>query len=385
MKLRPLIIGVVLFALAPQPAQAIDFFKKKPEIKTEIESIQKDDEKKKVPAPQKTALPKKFYKGAAIGELKEYEAVYEDTLVKLARANDIGFVELRAANPGVDPWIPGAGVKLILPTMHILPDVQREGVVINLPEMRLYYFDGTENPPVSHPLGIGREGLATPVGKTFVRDKIDGPTWRPTKRMREEDPTLPESVPPGPDNPLGTHALYLGWPEYRIHGTNKPYGIGRRSSSGCIRMYPEDIVSLYPKVPVGTSVTVVDQPIKAAWISDEFYVEVHPTMAQADAMEVDGEVPAYEISEDSMSTILRAAGKDSEFIDWESIRVIVRERRGYPVVAGKRPAEQMEKKQTPEEGGKGSAADPDDGQKNSSLKEDTKGSDAPADPGSEKS
>jgi len=345
-KLRLLIIGAVLFALAPQPAQAIDFFKKKADKKPETEDVLKSDgdEKEKATAPRKEAPPKKFYKKAAIGELKEYEAVYEDTLVKLARANDIGFVELRAANPGVDPWLPGAGVKLVLPTMHILPDVQRAGIVINLPEMRLYYFDGTENQPASHPLGIGREGLATPVGKTFVRDKIDGPTWRPTKRMREEDPTLPESVPPGPDNPLGTHALYLGWPEYRIHGTNKPYGIGRRSSSGCIRMYPEDIVSLFPKVPVGTPVTVVDQPVKAAWIGDEFYVEVHPTMAQADAMEVDGEVPAYEISEDSMSIIFHAAGTDAEFLDWEAIRAVVRERRGYPAVAGRRPAAQPDEK-----------------------------------------
>ncbi|MBI4030451.1 MAG: L,D-transpeptidase family protein [Proteobacteria bacterium] len=384
MRLKFLVIGIFLFALAPHPAQAIDLFKRKPDKKPEAAAVEKigEDAKEKAPASRKAASVKKFYKGAAIGELKEYEAVYEDTLVKLARASDIGFVELRAANPGVDPWLPGAGVKLIFPTMHILPDVQREGIVINLPEMRLYYFDGTENPPASYPLGIGREGLATPIGKTFVRDRIEGPTWRPTKRMREEDPTLPESVPPGPDNPLGTHALYLGWPEYRIHGTNKPYGIGRRSSSGCIRMYPEDVVSLYPKVPVGTSVTVVDQPIKAAWIDDEFYVEVHPTMAQADAMEVDGEVPAYEISEDSMSIILRAAGKDSDLLDWEAIRTVVRERRGYPVVAGRRPTDQLEK--APEKGNDGAAQTPDKGQKNSSLKEDSKNVDT-ADPVPEKS
>ena len=288
-------------------------------------------------AAAKAASEEAVFGGAYIGEIIHYKTEYEDTLVKLARDHDLGFVEVRAANPLVDPWLPGAGVKMILPAMHLLPDAPRRGIVINLPEMRLYYFDNAGSPPASYPIGIGREGLLTPTGKTSVRSKIEGPTWRPTPRMRAEDPELPEVVPPGPDNPLGTHALYLGWAEYRIHGTNKPYGIGRRSSSGCIRMYPEDIVRLYPAVSEGTPVTVVDQPVKVAWIDDEFYLEVHPTMKQADRMELDGGMPTYEMTEADMRTIIRAAGPHADLLDWKAIRRLMRERNGYPVAVGRRP------------------------------------------------
>lgn len=324
---------VLAMMLVPQPAHAIDFFKKKPSEKASI-SARNEEEKKDRAA---KLPPFKEFTGPAAGELKTHTTSYEDTMVQIARDYDIGFVELRAANPDVDPWMPGANVDLIIPSMYILPDAPRRGVVINLPEMRLYYYGREEMPPESFPLGVGREGLSTPIGSTTVVSKIEGPVWRPTKRMREEDPTLPEMVPPGPDNPLGTHALYLGWPEYRIHGTNKPYGIGRRSSSGCIRMYPEDIVRLYPQVPVGTPVTVVDQPVKAAWIGNEFYIEAHPSIGQANAIEENGGLPAYEFTENDMKEILRAAGKDADRLDWDKIRDVIRARNGYPVVVATRP------------------------------------------------
>lgn len=339
---KALLLGMVVCLLAPHPAQAIDFFKRKPTPPAEVADKSDEDAKDK-PAHEKKKSPAvrmdnfKPFRGPAIGEMKEYTTKYEDTLVQLSRDNDIGFVEMRAANPDVDPWLPGAGVNIILPTMYILPDAARRGIVINLPEMRLYYYGKPEQPPVSHPLGIGREGLSTPMGTTTIVSKIEGPVWRPTDRMRKEDPKLPASVPPGPDNPLGTHAMYLGWSEYRIHGTNKPFGIGRRSSSGCIRMYPEDIVSLYPQVPVGTPVTVIDQPVKAAWIGTDFYIEAHPTIAQANAVEENGGMPAYELSDDDMREILKAAGPDAGHLDWTKIRDVIRVRNGYPVIVGKRP------------------------------------------------
>lgn len=267
-----------------------------------------------------------------VGNMQTYVSVYEDTMVKLARSNNLGFVELRAANPHVDPWLPGADVKITLPTRHLLPDTEREGVVIDLAAMRLFFFKEEGESPVTHPLGVGREGLLTPIGKTHVRAKKEGPSWRPTKRMREEDPDLPAVVPPGPENPLGTHMLYLGWPEYGIHGTDKPYGIGRRVSSGCIRMYPEDIVTLYPEVPVGTPVTVVNQPVKAAWIDGVFYVEAHPTMEQADVMEETGGRLSYEMTEAEMRIIIQAAGDYFSHLDWRKLRTVIRERRGYPVM-----------------------------------------------------
>lgn len=266
------------------------------------------------------------------GETVIYKAAFEDTLIHMARNNGLGFVELRAANPSLDPWIPGAGARIILPKKHLLPDAPRDGIVINLAEMRVYYFKDQGQPPQTYPISVGREGLQTPVGSTSIVRKADGPTWRPTARMRKEDPDLPASVGPGPDNPLGTHALYLGWPQYLMHGTNKPYGIGRRVSSGCIRMYPEDIKALFPQVPVGTKVNVVDQPVKAGWVGEEFYVEVSPTQDQSLKIEEDGVVSSYEISKDDMKLINKKAGAYVENINWGIVRKAVQKHSGVPVL-----------------------------------------------------
>ncbi len=266
-----------------------------------------------------------------VGEVKILRAKYEDTLVHLARQYGLGYVAIRAANPGVDPWIPGEGARVVIPTQHILPDAPREGIVINLPEMRLYYYEFPGQAPLNYSISPGREGLHTPIGTTTIVSKKEGPTWRPTARMLKEDPTLKPFYPPGPDNPLGTHAMYLGWPEYRIHGTNKPYAIGRMASSGCIRMYPESIRDLYPRVPTGTKVTVVDQPIKVGWIKDKMFIEVHPTQEQSVTIERDGELKSYEITSDDMKRITSKAGALANQIDWEAVRKAVREHKGYPI------------------------------------------------------
>lgn len=275
------------------------------------------------------------YRENYVGQMQLYPVQKEDTFVYIARDYNLGYVELRAANPSVDPWLPGAGTELILPTMHLLPQAPRRGIVVNLPEMRLYSYDRPGQPPHTYSIGIGREGLNTPTGTTKVTRKVEGPTWRPTARMRLEDPTLPEIVPPGPENPMGTHALYTDWSEYRIHGTDKPFGIGRRVSSGCMRLYPEGIVDLYARTPVGTPVTVIDQPVKAAWIGDEFYIEAHPSIEQADQMEEEGHISTYRLSEDDFGLILRVAGDRADSLDWDRIRETVRERRGYPVLVGR--------------------------------------------------
>ena len=272
-----------------------------------------------------------------IGETVEYSAVFEDTFIHLARKNGLGFVEMRAANPKIDPWIPGEGTKLIIPSRHLLPDVKREGIVINLPEMRVYAFVNGDKAPSTYPIGIGREGLSTPTGKTEIVRKKDGPTWRPTPRMRKEDPELPESVPPGPDNPLGTHALYLGWPAYLIHGTNRPYGIGRRVSSGCIRLYPENIKMLFKEIEVGTEVNVINQPVKVAWIENELYLEVHPDLEQAILMEETGQVKHRDISDEDMKRITSAAGEFQDRLRWPTIRAAFRERKGYPLLIARVP------------------------------------------------
>lgn len=265
------------------------------------------------------------------GKTIEHKATFEDTLIHLARNNGLGFVELRAANPTLDAWIPGKGAKVILPKKHILPDAPRDGIVINLAEMRIYYFKEEGEPPITYPISVGREGLETPTGTTTITRKKEGPTWTPTKRMREEDPNLPASVPPGPDNPLGTHALYLGWPQYLLHGTNKPYGIGRRVSSGCIRLYPEDIAQFFDQVPVGTKVTVVDQPIKIGWINEQLFIEVSPTQEQSLKIEEDGLLESYEISKEDIQRINEKAGIHKEHINWEKVRKAVADHKGVPV------------------------------------------------------
>lgn len=272
-----------------------------------------------------------------IGEAQTATTQYEDTLVHLARRYNVGFVEIRAANPGVDPWIPGAGTKITLPTQHILPNAPHKGVVINLSEMRLYVFGNDGDAPATYPIGIGRSGLTTPLGSTTVARAAIDPTWTPTPRMRREDPTLPAVVQPGPENPMGTHALYLGWESYAIHGTDKPYSIGRRLSSGCIRMYPEDILTLYDNIPVGTSVTVVDQPIKTAWIGNDFYIEAHPTQEQADILSHDyAYKPSYPVTEEEIRTVLAAAGDAASTLDFEKMRKVLKERRGLPIIVGTR-------------------------------------------------
>jgi len=271
------------------------------------------------------------YKKNYIGDIETYIAVYEDTLIHLARKHDLGFVELRAANPKLDPWIPGAGAEVILPKRHLLPDAPREGLVINLPEMRVYAFVNGDDAPYTYPLGVGREGLDTPIGKTTIVRKKEGPIWRPTPRMRKEDPKLPASVPAGPENPLGTHALYFGWPTYAMHGTNRPFGIGRRVSSGCIRMYPEDVITFFGQIPIGTKVNVINQPIKVAWIENELYLEAHPDMEQSIKMEETGMVEQQKFTDEDMSLIIDRAGRYADRLNWPKIRSSLRERKGYPV------------------------------------------------------
>jgi L,D-transpeptidase ErfK/SrfK len=259
-----------------------------------------------------------------------YRAAYEDTLLEVARRFDLGYVELVAANPGIDPWLPGDGTEVILPTVHLLPDAKPQGIVINLGDMRLYYFEGPGQPPRSYPIGIGREGLLTPVGTTVIARKTKDPVWRPTPRMRTEDPTLPEVVSAGPENPMGTRAMYLGWSQYAIHGTNKPAGIGRRSSSGCIRMYPEDAEELYGLVAVGTKVTVVDQPIKLGWINGEIFMDAHSTQVQSDQIETSGRFEPR-LPGSSVDQVVAFAGQEAHRLDWSRIREAVMQRRGYPI------------------------------------------------------
>jgi len=221
-----------------------------------------------------------------VGQPQVVSARAEDTLSDIARRFNLGYEEIVSANPGVDPWLPRAGTEIVLPTQFVLPDAPRRGIVVNLAAMRLFYYPkpkpGEQQRVITHPLGIGRVEWKTPEGTTKVVAKKAAPAWIPTPSIRKEhaangDP-LPKVVPAGPDNPMGSHVLRLSWPAYAIHGTNKPPSIGLRGSHGCLRLYPEDIVQLFHEVPVGTPVTVVNQPQLIGWRGDQLYFQAYPAL-----------------------------------------------------------------------------------------------------------
>lgn len=265
-----------------------------------------------------------------IGELYVITAREEDTFVDLARKYDLGYNELRDANPGVDPWLPKEGTHVILPARHILPDAPREGVVLNLSAMRLFFFPKRKRAEprivVTHPIGIGREDWPTPQGATTVVRKVAKPSWHVPESIRAEhaakgDP-LPVVVPPGPDNPLGEFALRLEFESYLIHGTNKPAGIGMRVSHGCIQLFPEDIDTLYKDIPIGTPVRIVNQPYLAGWRDGILYVEAHKPLD-----------PKRGVSalRKELRTRLGKAASERGAIDWPRIDNLADLGRGLPL------------------------------------------------------
>jgi L,D-transpeptidase ErfK/SrfK len=213
-----------------------------------------------------------------VGQLRQYEVKKGESLIEIARKFDLGYNEISGANPDVDPFIPPAGLMVCIPTMWIIPDVPvRRGIVINVSEMRLYFFIGKgTNLMTTFPIGVGDEGTETPEGDFRITDKIVNPAWHVPKSIRKEKPELPKVVPPGPDNPLGSRALRLSVPAVLIHGTNKPWAVGRRATHGCLRLYPEDIPRLFLLVKKGDRVTIVRQPVKVGTMGKRIYVEVHP-------------------------------------------------------------------------------------------------------------
>jgi len=265
-----------------------------------------------------------------IGAVAAYTTKARDTLLDIARQHDIGFVAIRAANPSVDPWVPGSGRRIVIPGAHLLPNAPHLGIVINLPELRLYYFPEGQGAPMSFPVGIGDEGKGTPLGLTEVVRKKVHPTWIPTPSERQENPELPAIVGPGPDNPMGEYALYLGWTGYAIHGSNKPYSVGRRDSHGCIRMYPEDVAVLFRIVEPGTPVVVINQPVKTGWHKHELYLEIHPDLQDANRIEAGDGLRLRPALVDAL--IRKALQPDHlDRVDWSAVRTAGFQRRGVPI------------------------------------------------------
>ncbi len=269
-----------------------------------------------------------------IGSNSTAIAAHEDTLFDIARRNGVGYEEIVSANPGVDPWLPGDGTEILIPSRYILPDAPRSGIVVNLPEHRLYYYPPAKKDEAAvvrtYPVSVGKMDWKTPIGVTRVVSKQVKPNWYPPasvlKEHEERGDPLPKVVPAGPDNPLGEYAMRLGIPggAYLIHGTNNPAGVGMQVTHGCMRLYPEDIAELFPLVPVNTRVALIDQTNKVGWQRGMLYVERHaPLEGTDDPRDMD---PAL------MDALITAAvAGHSVVIDWAGARSVFEQATGVPV------------------------------------------------------
>ena len=265
-----------------------------------------------------------------VGQVQTVTAKYVDTFADLGETYDLGYLEMIAANPGVDAWLPKPGTQIVLPTRFILPPGPREGIVINLAEYRLYYYPKGQNVVWTYPIGIGREGWGSPVAITKVTAKTYNPTWTPPASIKAEHAAdgdiLPNVVPAGPDNPLGPFKFGLGLPGYLIHGSNKKFGVGTRTSHGCFHLYNNNVLELAKLVPIGTPVRIINDAYKFGVSDGKVYLEAHtPLDAQGNPSE-----------EDKHTAVINALLKRQDLatrlqMNWDTVRDVVTAEDGLPV------------------------------------------------------
>ena len=269
---------------------------------------------------------------SVIGEPQLMFTSAEDTFSDIAREYGLGYDELVAANPDVDPWVPGEGTAVLLPTQFVLPNIEHKGIVLNIASKRLFYFPSVaenETPYVmTYPIGIGRVGWDTPLGSATVIAKAQDPQWYVPASVRREheeagDP-LPAIVPAGPDNPLGRHVLKLDMPGYLLHGTNQPYGVGMRVSHGCVRLYPENIELLYSLVGIGETVNIINEPYLAGWRAGELYFESHQPLE-------DDEVSPEEHLQQVFEAVGNTSGAFVDSVEQDLARAIASTSSGVPI------------------------------------------------------
>ncbi|MCU7848613.1 MAG: L,D-transpeptidase family protein [Candidatus Thiodiazotropha sp. (ex Lucinoma kastoroae)] len=263
-----------------------------------------------------------------VGQTFKLTTRYEETFSDIARTYDIGYRQMVAANPDVDAWLPGEGSEVVMPQQYILPPGPRKGVIINLAELRLYYFPDDRPVVITYPIGIGREGWSTPTGETRVIGKKKYPSWTVPESILQEHENdgnpLPAVVLPGPDNPLGNRAIYLGMNGYLLHGTNKPYGVGMRVSHGCIRLYPENVERFFEEVEVGVPVRIINVPFKAGWLNDELFVQVHPPLQEY----IEERGNNYT---ELVDAVIGKLGEDKRRPDWDQLHSFIKEKTGIPM------------------------------------------------------
>lgn len=294
---------------------------------------------------QATEYQLPLHNSRLIGEQKIHKVMQGDYFQKIAEQYNVGFLALMAANPTVDPFLPEPSSELIIPSSMLLPYIQYEGIVVNLPELRMYYFLPEENKVHVFPVGIGRKGLATPQVTSYISSKRKNPTWRPTKAMRqryfkEHGKEIAQEIPPGPNNPFGKYALRLGTSEYLIHGTNQRFGIGMRASSGCIRMFDDDIEWLFENVPLNTKVRIIDQPIKMSYENGQRQlIEIHSPLSVdsevVDSQVVDNEKISNKAAQKAMIVQIMKKFVGSNKSYWQQLAPVIEKPQGIIVELGK--------------------------------------------------
>jgi L,D-transpeptidase ErfK/SrfK len=263
-----------------------------------------------------------------IGRIEYSTTQNGDTVVTIAKQYDVGHNAIENANPYLDMTKSfTTGTNIQIPTQHILPNQTRQGIIINLPEMRMYYYQAGTNDVLTFPIGIGKIGKTIPITKTIITRKTTNPTWIPPQDIREfnleKGIVLPKIMPPGPDNPLGPYAIYTGLPTYLIHSTIFPESVGTRASFGCIRMYESDIKDFFPSIEKNIPVAIINSPIKVGWNNKQLYIEAHHPLEEHDG--------AYDNSLPGMVTMVTEASKSRiALIDWQLVSYINKERDGIP-------------------------------------------------------
>lgn len=255
-----------------------------------------------------------------VGFIQGHTVEAQDTFLDIARHYGLGFNEMELLYPQFDAWLPPVGSRLLIPTEWVLPETKKEGVVINIPEMRLYRFFSRVRMVKTYPVGIGDEGWHTPVGTYKIVDRQVDPAWSVPKSLREKYGT--SLMPPGPENPLGKHWLGLSRKGYGIHGTNFPWAVGRLVTHGCIRLYPEHMELFFQETPVGTPVELIYEPVKIGFRRGEIFVEVHP--------DIYGKIP-------NLSEYARRRLQQSgvwPFISPAELEQVVQRRDGVPMRVG---------------------------------------------------
>lgn len=266
-----------------------------------------------------------------VGNLKIIPSKSGESLQTIARTYEIGFDAIVLANPKVKKYgFLKPNTPILIPSFFVLPNTPRDGIVINLPEKRLYYYLDNGHSVLTEPVTIGKEGWKTPPLKAKISRKEEDPVWRVPISIQQEQIAAginpPKTfVPPGPDNPLGKFALRVGQSSILLHGTNNPYSIGKRASHGCIRLYPEDIEALFNQVDTGTPVRIADQPYKTGFYEGRLYLEVHPALAESRGSVQERVKQIYDL-------IMQTVHQQKERVNWTSVKIAIKRENGIPAL-----------------------------------------------------